>query len=135
MKKLILSFVFVLALFAAKAQSADELFANKEYSKAVDAYTVVLKNDSTDVKALRRLAFCYSNLVNTDALVELYYKKALYHAPNDMAANFYLGLYYKERISKVKAVFKQDLTSKAKKYFKAAANNGSEDAKQELLSL
>lgn len=136
MKKLITTIFIAFIALTGFAQSADSLFTAKEYVKAVDAYKIELKAQPENLQALRRLAFCYTNIQNTGALAEIYFKKALAIAPNDMASNYYLGKMFAASLTnnltpaQSKANKEQAIT-----YFKTAAAAGSEEAAKELESL
>lgn len=136
MKALILSLAICLSCLFAQAQTADELFTSKEYVKAIDAYTTVLKAEPENVQALRRLAFCYLNTDNTEMLASMYFEKALKLDPKDAASNYYLGMMSKDALSKqLTAAQRHSLITKAKQYLSAAAELGDADAKKELSTL
>lgn len=136
MKKLIITLCLAFIGCFAFSQTADSLFNAKDYVKAVDAYKIELQAQPENVQALRRLAFCYTNIQNTGALAEMYFKKALALAPNDMASNYYLGKMYKESLAN-NLTPEQSKANKAQAiaYFKTAAAAGSEEAVKELESL
>lgn len=136
MKKLFTTLLIAFIALTGFAQSADSLFTAKEYVKAVEAYKVELKEQPNNVQALRRLAFCYTNIQNTGTLAEIYFKKALALTPNDMASNFYLGKMYKESLANnLTPLQSKENKAQAIAYFKTAAQAGSEDAVKELESL
>lgn len=136
MKKLLTTLFIAFIALTSFAQSADSLFSAKEYVKAVEAYKTELQAQPDNVQALRRLAFCYTNIQNTGALAEIYFKKALALAPNDVASNYYLGKMFKDSLAN-NLTPAQTKSNKAQAitYFKAAAAAGSEEAVKELGSL
>lgn len=136
MKKLILSLLFAFSVFFAQAQTADELFTSKEYVKAVDAYTSIIKEEPQNLQALRRLAFCYMKIKGTDHLAMTWFEAALKVDPKDMASNYYLGVMIKEALQReLTPDQRKNAISRAKKHLQVAADQGSDDAKTELKTL
>lgn len=135
MKKLILTLFMACCGLLVNAQTPDELFISKEYVKAADAYSAVVKTEPQNVQALRRLAFCYMNMPGYTHLASIYFEKALKVDAKDLASNYYLGVLYKEAAAKAEAAKVANLKSQAKRYLQAAADMGSEDAKAELRNL
>lgn len=133
MKKMILLFVLAIGFTSLKAQTADELFSKGDYIKAADAYSKLYKADTSNVTNARRLAFCYLQTENAKHLAQYYFQKALNNNPNDMASNYYMGVYYKQLL--VQAPNKAEIKTKAVKYLTKAANLGSEEAKVDLATL
>lgn len=132
MKKLLFLLFVALASFAVKAQTADELFSKGDYIKAADAYSKLYKADTSNVTNARRLAFCYLQTDNAKHLAQYYFQKALNNNPNDMASNYYMGVYYKQLLAQ--SANKAEVKSKAVKYLTKAASLGSEEAKADLKS-
>lgn len=135
MKKLLLLISIILLGISAKAQSADELFKKGEYAKAADAYAVLYKSDTTNVLNTRRLAFCYLQTENAKHLARYYFQKALNLDANDVASNYYLGVYYKDLLAQASNDTKKEVQAKAYKYLSKAATLGSDEAKQDLKNL
>lgn len=134
MKKLLLFLVLAASSFMVKAQSADELFTKGDYVKAADEYSKLYKADTTNVTTARRLAFCYLQTENAKHLAQYYFQKALNNNPNDMASNYYMGVYYKQLLASPNSD-KVAVKNKALKYLSRAASLGSEDAKADLNDL
>lgn len=136
MKKLILTLLIACTGLLVNAQTADELFTSKEYVKASDAYSAVVKQEPENIPALRRLAFCYMNIENTEALAKQYFEKVLKLDPKDLYSNYYLGVIWKEALSKeLTNDQRTNAKLKAKQYLQTAADLGSDDAKDELKAL
>lgn len=131
MKKLIILFVLLVGFITVKAQTADDLFAKGDYAKAADAYSKLYKTDTSNVTNARRLAFCYLQTENATHLAPYYFQKALNNNPNDVASNYYMGVYYKQLLAKSLGN-KAEIKSKALKYLTKAASLGSEEAKADL---
>lgn len=134
MKKLLLLVSIIALSCSVKAQSADELFSKGDYAKAADAYSKLYKADTSNVINARRLAFCYLQTENATHLAPVYFQKALNNNPNDVASNYYMGVYYKQLLTKVPGD-KSEIKNKAVKYLSKAASLGSAEAKTDLSSL
>jgi len=135
MKKLLITLSLAFISCFAYSQQADSLFNAKDYVKAVPAYKAELQSNPKNLQALRRLAFCYTNIKDTEPLAISYFEKALKVDPNDMASNYYLGKIYKSYISNQQSGQKVDYAAKAKAHLKAAADAGSPEAIKELETL
>jgi tetratricopeptide (TPR) repeat protein len=133
MKTLILAFLIACTGLVVNAQTADEFFDSKQYSKALNLYHKILEEEPQNVKVIRRIAFIYYNSENMSLLAQPWFERALEIDPKDVASNYYLGVMYKESLSqKLTADQRKQAIEKAKKYLNIAADLGSEDAIAEL---
>ena len=126
MKTLILTLLIACTGLLVNAQTADELFDSKQYSKAYVAYQKLINDDGIkSVKILRRLGYiCYISEGQEQRGIG-YFNDALKLDPKDVSSNYFLGLLYKQ--------LKEN--EKAKKHLQIAADLGSNEAKDELKDL
>ena len=136
MKRILLTLLIACSALFVSAQTADEYFSKKDFDKAASAYIQILKADSTNVAALRRLAFCYLVSNTNEIQAGIYFEKALRLDPNDVASNYYLGVMAKNALKKdLTQQQRKSAINEAKRYFTKAASLGSDDAKSELLAM
>lgn len=133
MKTLILIIILATAALSSRAQTvqalADSSFAHQQYSQAFDYYAQVVKADASNVKALRRMGFCFMNFQGQELNATRYFAEALKIQPADPISNYYMGVIFMDEAKKqTDANAKGDFKAKAAVYLNKASSYGSKEA-------
>jgi tetratricopeptide (TPR) repeat protein len=140
MKKLLLLIILAAASLASKAQTvsalADSAFSHKDYNKAFEYYSDIVKTDPTNLKALRRRGFCMMNFEGQELNATRFFNEALKVDPKDMASNYYMGVVFMDAAKDPNHKSeKEQFKAKAELYLQKAADYGSTDAKSAISQL
>ena len=141
MKKLFILIILATGALFSRAQTsamsvADDYFAKKSYANASNYYNQVLTQDSTNVKALRRMGYCTMTLPGEEFLAAGYFYRALHAQPNDPISNYYLGVIYMDQAKQAAdAKAKSEFKAKAADYLNKADKYGSVEAKAAIKDL
>jgi len=140
MKKIIALLMLSAAFLSSRAQTvqalADSSFAHKDYTNAFNYYSEVIKADASNVRAMRRMGFCFMNFNGEELNATRYFSMALKVQPNDPVSNYYMGVVFMDEAKRqTDTGAKNDFKAKAATYLNRAVTYGSEDAKAAVRAL
>lgn len=133
MKKLILIITIAAATLTSRAQSlqalADSSFAHQQYSQAFDYYATIVKDDATNIRALRRMGVCFMSFDGQELSATRFFAQALQLQPDDAISNYYMGIIFMDEAKRqTDKAAKADFKAKAAMYLNKAVTYGSKEA-------